>query len=225
MFIDHHDQQNVLQKTRNLELCFRVGTYVGTDETKFEKNSISQAIRRSLVSAIRFEANKINRRREERPIGSRAVNMLRDLARPVAARALSRAARGGGERTRRSESTYAQLVDMMSRIVARNRLRDGSIENATSQRGTNRAKLNAWRGRSLSFSRFSSVSRVTVTSNEANKSAMRCAKWTITARRAVLRLVQMKYRYFVPECCKQNAIFSVTSYHNRSYLVNVSTNR
>ena len=40
---------------------------------------------------------------------------------------------------------------------------------------------------------------------------MRYAEWTITARRAVLRLAQMKYRYFVPECCKQNAIFSGTS--------------
>ena len=31
------------------------------------------------------------------------------------------------------------------------------------------------------------------------------AEWTITARSAVLRLAQMKYRYFVPECCKQVA--------------------
>ena len=46
------------------------------------------------------------------------------------------------------------------------------------------------------------------TSNEANKRAMLRAEWTITARRAVLRLAQMKYRYFDPESCKQNAIFS-----------------
>ena len=59
----------------------------------------------------------------------------------------------------------------------------------------------------------------------ANKSAMRRAKWTITARRARLRLAQMKYRYFVPECCKQNAIFKGTSHQNRSYLENISTNR
>ena len=65
---------------------------------------------------------------------------------PAAARARSRAACGGGERARRSESTYAQLVDMMSRIVAHNRLRDGSLENATCVWGTNRAKLNVWRG-------------------------------------------------------------------------------
>ena len=53
------------------------------------------------------------------------------------------------------------------------------------------------------------------TSNEANKSAMRRAEWTITARRAVLRLAQMKHRYFVPERCKQIAIFSDTSHPNR----------
>ena len=50
------------------------------------------------------------------------------------------------------------------------------------------------------------------TSNEANKSAIRRAEWTITARRAVLRLAQMKYPYFVPEHCKQNAIGSDTGH-------------
>ena len=83
MLIDHHDQQIVRRKTRILELCF--GTNVGTNQAKIEKISISRAIQlgflRSLVSAIRCEANKINRRREERPIGSRAVKMLRDLRR------------------------------------------------------------------------------------------------------------------------------------------------
>ena len=83
MLIDHHDQQIVRRKTQNLELCF--GTNVGTNQAKIEKISISRAIwlefLRSLVSAIRCEANKINQRREERPIGSRAVKMLRDLRR------------------------------------------------------------------------------------------------------------------------------------------------
>ena len=84
MLINHHDQQIVRRrKTRNLKLCF--GTNVGTNQAKIEKISISRAILleflRSLVSAIRCEANKINRRREERPIGSRAVKMLRDLRR------------------------------------------------------------------------------------------------------------------------------------------------
>ena len=83
MLIDHHDQQIVRRKTQNLELCF--GTNVGTNQAKIEKISISRAIRleflRSLVSAIRCEANKINRRRVERPIGSRAIKMFRDLRR------------------------------------------------------------------------------------------------------------------------------------------------
>ena len=35
--------------------------------------------------------------------------------------------------------------------------------------------------------------------NEANKSAMLRTEGTITASRAVLRLAQMKYQYFVPE--------------------------
>ena len=60
-------------------------TNVGTDHAKFEKISISRAIQlgslRPLVSAIRCEANRIDLRREERPIGSRAVKMLRDLRR------------------------------------------------------------------------------------------------------------------------------------------------
>ena len=33
----------------------------------------------SLVSAIRFEANKVNRLREERPSGSCTIQMLTDL--------------------------------------------------------------------------------------------------------------------------------------------------
>ena len=72
-------------------------------------------------------------------------------------RVRSRAACGGGERARQSKSTYG---DMMSRIVVHNRLRDGSLQNAICARGTNRAKLNAWRGKSRSFSQLSSVSRV-----------------------------------------------------------------
>ena len=62
-------------------------------------------------------------------------------------------------------------------------------------------------------------------SNEADKIAMRRAEWTITARRAVLRLAQTKHRYFVPEHCKQIAIFSGTSHQKRSYLGNISTNQ
>ena len=79
----------------------------GDQQSKIEKISISRAILleflRSLVSAIRCEANKINWLLEERPIGSRAVKMLggllllsRGLAHHVAA-----------ANARRSESTYA----------------------------------------------------------------------------------------------------------------------
>ena len=81
--IIHHDQQIVLRKTRNLELCF--GTNVGTKLAKIqvEKISICRAILlgflRSLVSAIQYEANKSSRRREEKPIGSHAFKILRDL--------------------------------------------------------------------------------------------------------------------------------------------------
>ena len=76
----------MLRKTQNLELCFgtNVGTkLVPTNQAKIEKMSMSRAIRlgflRSLVSAIRCEAYKINWQREERLIGSRSVKMLRDL--------------------------------------------------------------------------------------------------------------------------------------------------
>ena len=61
-------------------------------------------------------------------------------------------------------------------------------------------------------------------SNEANKSAMLNAEWTIAAHSAVLHLPKMKYQYFVSGCCKQNVIFSGTSHQNRAYLDNISTN-
>ena len=55
------------------------------------------------------------------------------------------------------------------------------------------------------------------TSNEANKSVMQPAEWTIIERKLCSPSgAQMKYRYFDPESCKQNAIFSGTSYQNRS---------
>ena len=93
MLIDHQDQQSVLRKAQNLKLCF--GTYVGTHPAKIEKISISQAILK--ISQENVEGT-------------------------AAARARSRAACRAGERVRRSKSTYAQLVDMQSRIVEHNRL-------------------------------------------------------------------------------------------------------
>ena len=83
MLINHHVQQIVQPKTQNLELCFRTNVWI--NRAKIEKILISRAMLlgflRSLLSAMRCEANKINRWREEGPIGSPAVKMLRDLRR------------------------------------------------------------------------------------------------------------------------------------------------
>ena len=70
----------------------------------------------------------------------------------------------------------------------------------------------------LGFSR----SLGSATSNEANKSAMRRA---VHHHRGPSRAPfgPNEYPCFVLECCNQNAIFSVTGYHNRSYLDNIST--
>ena len=88
MFIDHRDQQIVCRKARNFELCF--GTNAGTNQAKIEKIWISPAIwlwiLRSLASATRCEANKNIQLREERPIGSYAVKMMRDLRRRAVSR-------------------------------------------------------------------------------------------------------------------------------------------
>ena len=58
---------------------------------------------------------------------------------------------------------------------------------------------------------------------------MLLVEWTITACQAALCFAQMKDQYFVPEHCKQNAIFLGTSHQNRpfnrAYLDNISTNR
>ena len=108
--------------------------------------SISRAIRlgflRSLVSPIRCEANKSFRRREERPIGSLAVKMFRDLlrrARGLAQHVEAANARAEVRARMHNWSTWYQGS-------SHNRLRDGSLENATCARGTDRAKLNARRG-------------------------------------------------------------------------------
>ena len=67
---------------------------------------------RSLGSIIEYEANDINQQREDRP--SRAVKVSWDLHR----RACSRAAFCGGKGARQIKSAYAQLVEIISRIVA-----------------------------------------------------------------------------------------------------------
>ena len=54
-----------------------------------------------------------------------------------------------------------------------------------------------------------------------NLSTVLCAGLITTERQAVLCLAQMNYWYFVPELCKQTAIFSGASHQNRSYLNNI----
>ena len=67
------------------------------------------------------------------------LELSQNVERPAAASALFRTSCGGGKRARRSESTHALLVDMMSRIAAHNRLHDGLLENVTCAQGTDRA--------------------------------------------------------------------------------------
>ena len=93
---------------------------------------------------------------------------------------------------------------MMPRIVTHNWLRDGSLENALCARGTDLAKNNMWRAlgeilivQSIQLGFLLLLGSATL--NEANMSAMRRVEWTITARRAVLRLSHVKYQYFVPQ--------------------------
>ena len=193
MLIDHHDQQIVPR--------IMLRDQRGDQPSKKWEISISGAIQlgflRSLVSTIRCEANKSNRRREERPIASRPVNMLRyprghtrDLGHHVAvanARAEVRA-------HLHNWSIWCQwslctIGCMMAHSKTRPARGEPTGQNSTCGRG------NLDRSNRLGFSR----SLGSTTSNEANKSAMLRAEWTMTAGQGVLRLAQMKYRYFVPE--------------------------
>ena len=146
MLVYYYVQQIVLRKTRNLEFCFR-RTWGPTKQNL--RKSISWATQvgllRSLVSAIRCEANKCNQVRGERPIGSRAVKMLRDLW--LRARGLAQHVAAANAHAEKRAATYSQRVNMMSMIVAPNRLRDGSLENATWALGIHLANLNVWRGK------------------------------------------------------------------------------
>ena len=144
----------------------------------------------------------------------------------MAARARSRAA-CGGERACRSESTYAQKAiscqgssRTIGCVMAHSKTRNARRE-PTQQNQCMEGEISIVQSIQLGFSR----SLGSATLNDANKSAMLRAEYTITAQRAVLSLAQMKYRYFVSECCSQDAIFSDTGHQNRSYLENVSTNR
>ena len=159
LLIDHHDQQIVLRKARNFEFCF--GTNAGTNKAKIEEISISLAILlgilRSLVSATWCGANKSNQRREERPIGSHAVKILRGLL--VCAR--SRAACGGGESARWKESVSLYMHNWSIWCQGSSRTIDCVMAHSKT-RYSRTDQTNAWRGkfRFKLFTRFSSVSRV-----------------------------------------------------------------
>ena len=180
---------------------------------------------RSLVGAIRCEAKK------EQPAARRERHWFQwfvshqNIVGPAGARVRSREACGGGKRARWSDSTYTQPVGMMWRIVAHNSFSYGSLENATcalGNCGNQPSKTQRVEGGILMVQSVQlgfSHSLGSATSNEANKSAMVRAEWSITARQAMLRLAQMNYWCFVPENCKQNAqFFSGTGHQNRPNL-------
>ena len=193
---------------------------LGTNRAKIEKILIYRAIGfgilHSLVNTTRCEANKNNWRREERPIGQCTVKMLRNLRRPARGLALLVAAE-----VRARMHNWAIWCKGSSRavecVMAHSKTRPARGEQTQQNSAHGGGNLDC--SIQLSFSR----SPGSTTSNEAIKSAMLCAEWTIATRWAVLRLAQMKYGFFVPERCKQNAIFSGTSHQNRIYLDNVST--
>ena len=95
-------------------------------------------------------------------------------------------------RAPKKEHVYTTCrYDVKTRVVAHNRLRDGSLENATCQLSKNQrveGKTSIVQSIQLGFS----LSLGSATSNKANKSAMLRTEWTITARQAALRLAQMK---------------------------------
>ena len=162
--------------------------------------SISQAILLgfllSIVSTIGCEANKSNRRRQTARTETHRLAHSQNVVGPAAECSLSSAACGSCKSVCQSESTYAQRVDLMSRIVTHNRLRDDSLENATCARRTQlfltSKKLRV--GKSTQIQLGFSRSPGSVTSNEANKSAMLRTEWSITARQAVFHSVQKKYQ-------------------------------
>ena len=155
---------------------------------------------------MRCEAYKSNLRAKRDPL---ACSVPQNVEEPVEAHARSRAACCSGYHARRSESTYAQLVDIMSTIIGLSRLIGQGCVMAHSKTQpehwekpskTQRVEreISIFQAIQLCFSR----SLGSATFNGANKSVMLLAEWTITARQAVLCLAQMKYLYFVPECCK-----------------------
>ena len=111
------------------------------------------------------------------------------------------------------------MTSLFARIITRNRLSDGSDLCAGKLLGPKKT----FGGETLIVQLIQLCflhSLGSATSNKANMSTMLRAEWIIFACRAMLHLAKMKYQNFIPESCKQNAIFSGTSHQDRSYLDN-----
>ena len=200
-------------------MCF--GTNVRTDRAKIAKISIFQVIwlgfSRSLGSAIRYETNKTNQWSDEGPVGSRTVEILRDLWRRKAL-AGSREAFGGREACPGAKMnnwsiwyqgmsrTTGSCQDVQS-LTRKHELRDWDWP-SKNQRAAE--KVSIFKEILLGISR----SLGSAISYEANMKMARRLECAIAACRAVLCCAKIKHQAFVSECCQQKAIFSVTSYRN-----------
>ena len=148
--------------------------------------------------------------REERSIGSRADKMLRDLllrthclAQHVAA-ANARAETHNWS-TRRQGSLHTIGCGVMTNSKTRPARGETTKQNWI--RGGKYLDLDSSVD-SIWFLAFTSLG--SATSNEAaNKSVMWSAEWTITARQAVLRLAQIKYRYLSQNPASRTQFFQV----------------
>ena len=143
------------------------GTNAGLTNQNFEKTLISRAIRlgflRYFVSATRCEANKSNKQRQERPIGSRAIKMLRDLWRRARGLAQMRAPKWEHVCTTDRHDSRAQNVAWWL-----TRKRDLLAENQLNKTKRVEGEISMVQSVQLGFSRLVG----STASNEANKSAM-----------------------------------------------------
>ena len=140
--------------------CYATGSTWGLTKRNLKKISIFRAIRlcflRSLVSAIRSKLIRA-------PGGAKRDPLART---PSKCWGTCGGARGFAQHVAAANARAEVRARMHDGSIwcqrsPQNRLRDGSLENATCAQGTDRAKLNAaWRGKFQSFRRISSVSRV-----------------------------------------------------------------
>ena len=126
---------------------------------------------------------------------------------------------GGGECAGLSESTCAHLVDMMSRMVVHNRLRDETRPARWDQTEQNSTNGGGNLDNSVDSAWFLALNRQCDIkwSQEERDTARRVDHHSVL--KTVLRLAQMKYRYFVPEWIKQNAIFSSINHKTGHILI------